>query len=120
MKHQTLRSVVTGLALALLIAGLTPQSARAADKWISIRTKNFTLVGNASEKDIRLIANRLEQFRAAFGSLFPATPLKSSVPTCVIVFKNDLAFKPYKANAEQAGYFQPGEEVNYIALTSEG
>jgi tetratricopeptide (TPR) repeat protein len=120
MKHQTLRSVVKTLALALLIAGLTPQSARAADKWISIRTKNFTLVGNAGEKDIRLIANRLEEFHTIFASLFPATQLNSAAPTTVIIFKSDRAFKPYKVKQEEAGYFQPGEDVNYIALTSEG
>src|SRR5580765_8777142 len=113
MKHQTLRSVVKTLALALLIAGLTPQSARAADKWISIRTKNFTLVGNAGEKDIRLIANRLEQFHTIFASLFPATQLNSAAPTTVIIFKSDRAFKTYKVKQEEAGYFQPGEDVNY-------
>jgi tetratricopeptide (TPR) repeat protein len=77
------------------------------------------LVGNASEKEIRNVANRLEQFRTVFGSLFPTIPLNSPVPTTVIVFKNDVAFRPYKPNPQEAGYFQPGEDTNYIALTSE-
>lgn len=118
MKHQTLRSAIVGFGLALLVTCLAQQSTR-ADTWTSVRSKNFTLAGNASEKDIRLVANRLEQFRTVFGSLFPTIPLNSLVPTTVIVFKNDNAFKPYKVKQDEAGYFQPGEDVNYIALTGE-
>jgi tetratricopeptide (TPR) repeat protein len=119
VKRQRLRSIFAGVGLAFLIISLAHQSAQAKDTWTSVRTRNFTLVGNASEKDIRNVANQLEQFRSAFGSLFPTIPLNPSVPTTVIVFKNDAAFRPYKPNSEDAGYFQPGEDMNYIALTSE-
>jgi tetratricopeptide (TPR) repeat protein len=97
----------------------THPPALAKETWTSVRSKNFTLVGNANERDIRAVANRLEQFRAVFGALFPDVPLNSTVPTVVIVFKNDSAFKPYKVRPGEAGYFQPGEDKNYIALTSE-
>jgi tetratricopeptide (TPR) repeat protein len=119
MKHQTLQSAIVSLGLALIIACLAQQSTQARDAWTSVRSGNFMLVGNASEKDIRNVANQLEQFRSVFGSLFPTITLNSSVPTTVIVFKNDGAFRPYKSNPDEAGYFQPGEDVNYIALTSE-
>src|ERR1051325_2444114 len=119
MKHQTLRSVIASLGLVILITGLAQQSAHARDTWTTVRSKNFTLVGNASEKDIRTVANRLEQFRTVFGLLFPTISLNSPVPTTVVVFKNDNSFKPYKVNQDEAGYFQAGEDVNYIALTNE-
>jgi uncharacterized protein HemY len=119
MKRQRLRSAFASVGLAFLLICLAHQSARAKDPWTSVRSRNFTVVGNASEKEIRNVANQLEQFRSAFGSLFPTAPLNSSAPTTVIVFKNDVAFRPYKPNSEDAGYFQPGEDVNYIALTSE-
>src|SRR2546422_10923715 len=119
MKTQPPRSFVSSFALALLIIGVGHQSAQAKETWTTVRSKNFTLVGNASEKDIRLVANRLEQFRNVFGLLFPTITMNSPVPTTVIVFKSDSSYKPFKVNPNVAGYFQPGEDVNYITLTTE-
>jgi tetratricopeptide (TPR) repeat protein len=95
----------------------------AADKWLSIHTKNFLLVGNAGESDIRRVGRTLEEFRSALAMLFPKMEQSSSVPTTILVFKNDEAFKPfkpiYKGQPSNAlAYFQPGEDVNYIALTA--
>src|SRR5438132_6352797 len=118
MKYRFLRSAVSGIALALFVAS-TAASATAKDTWTSVHSKNFTLVGNASEKDIRLVANRLEQFRQVFGLLFPTVTLNSPVPTTVIVFKSDSSYKPFKVNPNVSGYFQPGEDVNYITLSTE-
>jgi type I restriction-modification system DNA methylase subunit len=52
-----------------------------------VRTKNFLLVGNASEKDIRKVGLKLEQFREVFTRLFPTMRFNTPVPTTVIVFK---------------------------------
>ena len=91
----------------------------AKDNWVSVRSKNFFLVGNASEKEIRQVATRLEQFREVFSRLFTRTNLTSPVPTTVIVFKTDKSYAPFKPNPNLAGYFQPGPDVNYITLTTE-
>jgi len=106
------------MALMLLLLG-APQTTQAKDTWTRVQSKNFTLIGNASEKDIRLVANRLEQFRNVFGLLFPTIKLSSPVPMTVIVFKSDSSYKPFKPNPNLAGYFQPGDDVNYITLTTE-
>jgi tetratricopeptide (TPR) repeat protein len=119
MKFQPLRQFVISLAFALLIVSVGHQSAQARDTWTTVRSRNFTLIGNASEKDIRGVANRMEQFRAVFALLFPTVPLNSPVPNTILVFKSDSSFKPFKTNPNEAGYFQPGDDVNYIALTSE-
>jgi tetratricopeptide (TPR) repeat protein len=37
----------------------------------------------------------------------------------VVVFKSDASFRPFKPGANVAGYFQAGEDINYIALTTE-
>ncbi|MGH9875837.1 MAG: peptidase MA family metallohydrolase, partial [Pyrinomonadaceae bacterium] len=109
------------LALVLAIAFFfgvvcftAPASAK--DKWISVRSKNFLLIGNANEKDIRQVGVRLEQFREVFSRLFTSLKIDSPVPTTVIVFKNDDSYRPFKINANTAGYFQPGPDVNYITL----
>jgi tetratricopeptide (TPR) repeat protein len=117
------------LALAFLFSilqpGLRPGSASTGkETWLSVRSKNFLLVGNASEKDIRKVGVRLEQFRDVFSRIFTRSKANSTIPITVIVFKNDGAFNPYKPlyqgkPAAVSGYFQPAEDVNYILLTSE-
>jgi tetratricopeptide (TPR) repeat protein len=89
------------------------------DSWTSVRSKNFFLIGNASEKEIKDVATRLEQFRDVFTRLMPGIKFNSPVPTTVVVFKNDSSYKPFKPNPNLAGYFQPGPDVNYITLTTE-
>ena len=107
-------ALVAGLMVAL--APLQPVSAR--DRWISVRSKNFFLVGNASEKDIRRIGVQLEQFRDVLTRLLTNMKAASTAPITVMVFKSADSFKPFRPPASDA-YFQSGEDVNYIALTSE-
>lgn len=103
--------------ICLLLAGSTlPVSAK--DTWTSVRSKNFFLIGNGSEKEIRQVATRLEQFRDVFTRLFANAQFTSPVPTTVVVFKNDSSYRPFKIG-HAIGYFQPGPDVNYITLTAE-
>ncbi|MEP6923185.1 MAG: tetratricopeptide repeat protein [Pyrinomonadaceae bacterium] len=103
-----------------------PSSVFAKDEWLQVRSKNFNLIGNASERDIRKVATRLEQFRETFRQLFKIS-LSSAIPTNVVVFKSDNSYKPFKpkradgkADTFVAGYFQPGDDVNYITISTEG
>ena len=120
------RSIFAAVSLFLVTAFVALPQAHAKDEWIKVRSKNFYLTGNATDKEIRRIATRLEQFRTVFSSLFPKMKFVSPIPTTVIVFKSDKAFKPYKpVNASGkttewvAGYFQSSEDINYITLTTE-
>jgi len=101
--------------------------AAAKDTWVGVRSKNFNLIGNAAEKDVRAVAARLEQFREALSLLFPGIKLSNSIPTNVIVFKNDSSYNPFrpkltngKPNTEITGYFHSDREVNYITVITEG
>lgn len=101
---------------------VTPASAK--DKWTKIKSKHFTLIGNASERDIRTVGTKLEQFRSVFAQLFPRVRIDSPVPITVIVFKSKSAYVPFMPAyngkiSEVAGYFMPGQDINYISLTSE-
>jgi len=111
------RFVVTTLSV-LLLCLIAPLAAQAKDNWTSVRSKNFLLVGNASEKEMRQVATRLEQFRDVFTRLFSAARFTSPVPTTVIVFKSMSSYKPFNPG-NNAGYFQKGQDVNYITLTTE-
>jgi tetratricopeptide (TPR) repeat protein len=108
--------------IAVVVTGVS--NAYSADKWLSIRSKNFILVGNASESSIRRVGRTLEEFRAGFAILFPAIGQQSSPPITVVVFKDDLSFRPYKPvyqgkPANIAGFFQSGQDANFIALTGD-
>ncbi|MDQ6785952.1 MAG: tetratricopeptide repeat protein [Acidobacteriota bacterium] len=114
-------------AMLLVFFAVLPKSVSAKDEWLQVRSKNFNLIGNASEKDIRKVATKLEQFRETFRLLFNKTNLNSAIPTNVVVFKSDSAYKPFKPKRADgkadnfiAGYFQSGEDVNYITLSTEG
>jgi tetratricopeptide (TPR) repeat protein len=107
------------LILCFLILVSHHTTVIAADTWISVRSKNFFLLGNGGEKDIRRVALRLEQFREVFTYLFPEAKFNSPVPTTVIAFKSDSSYAPFRPRAHNSGYFQPGQDVNYIALTTE-
>jgi len=110
-------SLATLFCLLSLMPAASPVAAK--DNWISVRSKNFFLIGNGSEKQVRQVAARLEQFREVFSHLFPGAVISTPVPTTVIVFKSDSSYGPFKPNANLAGYFQPGEDVNYITLLAE-
>jgi len=110
------------IVLLLLCSSAIPGIA--ADKWTKVQSKNFTLVGNATENEIREVAEGLEVFRTAFSRFFKQVREGSSVATNVVVFRSDQAFKPFKPlykgkPANIAGFFQAGEDVNFIALTAE-
>ena len=115
------------IALSLFVFACLPLGVCAKDEWTQVRSKNFNLVGNASEKDIRRVADKLEQFRETFRQLFSGVNFTSPIQTNVVVFKSKNAYKPFlplradgKADTEIAGYFQSGEDVNYITISTEG
>jgi predicted Zn-dependent protease len=103
----------------LIVLSCRSATALARDNWVSVRSKHLLVIGNGSEKDIRLMAVRLEQFREVVMQLFARPRSDSSVPTTVIVFKDDASYTPFKTNENNAGYFQPGQDVNYITLSAE-
>jgi tetratricopeptide (TPR) repeat protein len=91
----------------------------ARDNWVSVRSKHLLVIGNGAERDIRLMAARLEQFREVVTQFFGRSSTDSAVPTTVIVFKDDASYSPFKTSENNAGYFQPGQDVNYITLSAE-
>ena len=92
------------------------------DTWRSVRTNHLFVVGNADAEKLRQAAAWLEFFHGAFARIVSRNVLESSVPTTVIIFRDDASFQPFKPlyqgrAANISGFFQPGEDVNYIALS---
>ncbi len=113
-----LRRVVLLVACLVILASDLP-AVYARDTWVTVRSKHLLLIGNGSERDIRQVAARLEQFREVVSQVFLRTNDDSPVPTTVIVFKDDASYRPFKTSDNNAGYFQPGQDVNYITLSNE-
>ncbi len=112
-------SIPTGGLMAQPRLLAVPQ---ARDTWRSVRTNNLFVIGNADAEKIRQVAAWLEFFHSAFARLVSRNVLESSVPTTVIIFRDDASFTPFKPlyqgrPANISGYFQPGDDVNYIALS---
>ncbi len=110
------------LALLFLFLLHTAES-KAADKWTTVRSTNFTLVGNASESQIRTVAVELEQFRDAVSQGLSASSKGVAVPTIVVVFKNEETFRPFKPQIDNkplsvTAFFSPAEDANYLAVTA--
>lgn len=114
-----MKRVTLSLALLLFLSAVIPAPVVAKDDWVSVRTRNFLLVGNTSEKQIRQVAMRLEQFRAAIARLFGKANLDSHAPTTVIIFKSHESYRPFKTKPNTAGFFQWNPHINYITLTTE-
>ena len=91
----------------------------ARDSWVSVRSKHLLVIGNGSEKEIRQVTARLEQFREVVSTLLAKAGSDSAIPTTVIVFKDDASYGPFKVSENNSGYFQPGQDVNYITLSTE-
>lgn len=112
---------LAALALGLLLAGHTS----ALDKneaWTKVQSKNFLLVGNASERDMREVAARLEQFRETFLRLLPVEQFDSSTPVTVMIFRDDDSYRPFEPlyqgqPARVAGFFQSNQDADYITLS---
>lgn len=108
----------------ILSAALT---AAARDEWLEVRSKNFRLVGDASEKDIGATAAKLEQFREIFRQSFPNATLNLPLSLNMVVFKSDESLRafgtPDKENKNvnsAAGYFQHEEGIEYLTVSIEG
>ena len=127
------RHIVTfAFAFALFVAvwphfAARPGSAAAREVWLKAQSTRFTLIGDASEKEIRNVGMRLEQFREAFtqisSQIFSPSVVASSVPITVVVFKNDSTYRPFKPlhqgkPADVSGHFQSSGDVAYIALAA--
>lgn len=112
------------ITLFLLVFLTVPTTAatQSRDNWRSVRTNNLFVIGNAEPEKLRQVAVWLEFFHSAFGKLVSRNVLDASVPTTVVVFRDDASFTPFKPlyqgrPANVAGYFQPGDDVNYIAMS---
>lgn len=113
--------------LALLLLAAFP--ARAADKgdvWIEVRSPNFIVICNTSEKNGRNIAEQFEMFRGVFAQIFPRARVDLGKPLIIFAVKNEKTLKELlpeyweqKGRTHPAGIFVPGQEKLYVAIRTD-
>src|SRR5262245_29428643 len=122
MEIRMLLARILPFAFSLLAA--MPPPAAGAD-WLTLQTPHFNVIGDASQRDLREVALRLEQFREVLGRALPRfVDDENSPPVVVFVFKNDKSYDAFKPRfngkkVEVGGYFVGGRDVNYITLQVE-
>src|SRR6185503_1728111 len=114
--------LLTLLLTVSLVSNTASVAAQTRDNWRSVQTNNLFVIGNADPEKLRQVAAWLEFFHSAFGRLISRHVLDASVPTTVVLFRDEASFTPFKPlyqgrPANVAGYFQPGQDRNYIAIS---
>lgn len=128
MRSPYLRAAIVVLGVTAVLSGTANAApdVRPRSGWLRMQSPNFLLVGDVSARDLRQVAERLEQFRDALGILLPKATTSTATPTTVVVFKSHKSYEPLKpvyqgkVRANTAGFFLAGQAVNYITLTLEG
>jgi tetratricopeptide (TPR) repeat protein len=124
-----LRVPILLAALSLATAG--PLAALPADdpndEWIRVDTAHLTLFSDASRNATVEIGRQMELYRVVLARLGPDLSPDSPLPTWVFVFKNELAFTPYKLRqkgrhagmpANLDGFFVQHRDGNYIGVNA--
>ncbi|MGH9803507.1 MAG: DUF1570 domain-containing protein, partial [Blastocatellia bacterium] len=124
MKRVKLFGFICGVFLALWLSEARLSAAGEKDVWISARSKHFTLIGNASEKQIRKVGAELEKFREAVLRLSGIWQRRFAPPVTVFVFKDNETYEPFKPlyqgkPADVSGYLQSSNNSAYITLTTD-
>ncbi|MEO6392492.1 MAG: tetratricopeptide repeat protein [Pyrinomonadaceae bacterium] len=110
--------------LAAFVLGTTAPAAVAKMNWVKVESKNFVLVGDASEQDTKEFAAKLEQFRLSLNTLFPGLKIETAA-TRVYVFRDNGSFAPFKPiydgkrRDNVGGFFIGLPGMNYIALSTD-
>lgn len=109
------------VALLLLLVTAAPSAA----EWRRVDTPNFIVIGDVGANGLRDIALKFEGFRETLGRVLNSQVTATAVPTVVVVFPSERAFRPFMPKYEGRtvdvdGLFVPGQDVNYIAVNSSG
>src|SRR5260221_5757957 len=109
-----------GLLLsAVLLSGLVPTLAE--EHWVDIRSPHFSILTDGGEDRGREVALQFELMRSVFSQLFLRDHVNQSIPLQIIAFKNAdkiSCFAPQFRGQPLtvAGFFQQGQDKNYIVL----
>jgi tetratricopeptide (TPR) repeat protein len=113
------RTVAVLLLVALPLFAIEPPRER--ERWAALTVDEFTILGNAPDRELRDIANRVIRLRDSLG-LVTNLRVRSPLPTRIYVFNDERSFIPYRdaamgrATEHTGGIFLPRAEGSYVLL----
>lgn len=115
------RQQFTFALLLALLAATALALPRPKEKWVRVRTPNFTLIGDAPTGRVIELAHGLERLRAVLALTASEDGRDASLRIRIFAFENDQSFRPYKLDSEGkprniSGYFAASEDGRYVAL----
>ncbi|MGO9228544.1 MAG: tetratricopeptide repeat protein [Bryobacteraceae bacterium] len=103
--------------LAILFIATAVSGAPAShDPWIKITSANFELYTTAGERSGRDLIRHFEQVRSFFGQAFGARR-PDAKPACIVAFRNEKEFEPYRPNEFASAFFQAGLSHDFIVMS---
>ena len=103
--------------LLALSFGLLAGDARA--DWTRLRSANFTFVGDASERQIRRVAQQLEQFREVMVRVLPEASVGSPAPIVVIAMRPPVAASAAPRPTARATHARPRARDELVTVTNQ-
>jgi tetratricopeptide (TPR) repeat protein len=111
------------LGALLLIMAARASFAEKPSAWSRMRSPNFIVVTNASEKQARRVAYQFEMIRAVLRQFFNRRGSTTDPPVIIIAAKDEATFRTLlpeiylgKGSTQLAGLYVGGPEKNYVAL----
>jgi tetratricopeptide (TPR) repeat protein len=107
-------------SLFFLLAGLVPPAGAAAGTdWVKATAKEFTVLGNSGESQIRGMAGAIDAFIRALSAELPQAGLPEDLT--IILFRDEASFESFKpehqgSRKNSAGYFLSGSRTNFISV----
>jgi hypothetical protein len=109
--------------LLVFTAAFNARGSEAPEHWLEVRSPNFIIVSNASEKQARHIADQLERMRSIRDTLFPGSIDDQGSPIVAIAVKDKKSLQTLepeaylaKGQVDLAGLFLTAPDKSYILL----
>ena len=86
------------------------------ERWIEVRTQNFSITSAMSEARTVELARSLEVFRSGVLRLTNVESPDAPVPTRIYLFDSAGSFGPFSPDPTIVGYFMPTVRANFVAI----
>jgi tetratricopeptide (TPR) repeat protein len=114
------RTIHAFLALLVFPCVLAAQE---PERWVEVRSPNFTVVSDSGENQARRVLSDFERFRSAIRAALPQLRVDSTKPVIIIGVKEGETlqrllpgFRGGPERVRPSGIFVPGDERNYAAV----